>query len=123
MKIKKPSLKGMKNCEYLGHFGKEKYLSQGHNFSGKMELSKGEMGMSKDQPDYVVEITKPMEIGISPEKRAQIDAQLRRKEKNKRAIDRIKALAAGDEMTKDYVESEMKRREAVRSRIKKSRDY
>ncbi len=36
MKIKKPSLKGMKNTEYLGHFKEDKYIQDGHNFSGGM---------------------------------------------------------------------------------------
>ena len=38
MKIKKPSLKGMKNTKYLGHFAKDEYIQQGHNFSGTMPL-------------------------------------------------------------------------------------
>lgn len=31
MNIKKPSLKGMKNCEYLGRFCKDEFIQQGHN--------------------------------------------------------------------------------------------
>jgi len=31
MKIKKPSLKGVKSCEYLGHFAQDKYIQAGHN--------------------------------------------------------------------------------------------
>ena len=38
MKIKKPSLKGMKNTEYLGHFAQDEYIQQGHNFSGQVPL-------------------------------------------------------------------------------------
>lgn len=34
MKAKKPSLRGMRNCDYLGHFRKDKYISEGHNTSG-----------------------------------------------------------------------------------------
>lgn len=45
MKIKRPSLKDMKNCEYLGHFAQDKYIQQGHNDSkwpgDKMEKGKG----------------------------------------------------------------------------------
>lgn len=33
MKIKKPSLKGMKHTEYLGHFAQDKYMEKGHNLS------------------------------------------------------------------------------------------
>ena len=33
MKIKKPSVKGMKHTEYLGHFAKDKYMCEGHNTS------------------------------------------------------------------------------------------
>lgn len=29
--IKKPSLKGLKNVGYLGHFAKDKWISKGHN--------------------------------------------------------------------------------------------
>lgn len=123
MKIKKPSLKGMKNCGYLGHFGKEKYLSQGHNFSGKMEISKGEMGMSKDQPDYVVEISKPMEVGISSEKRAQIDAQLRRDIKNMKAVDKIKSDLADQEDRDRRLAPELERRMRMRAKMKRERDY
>ena len=39
MKIKKPSLKGMKNCGYLGHFAQDKYMEKGHNLSGKVLIS------------------------------------------------------------------------------------
>lgn len=34
MKIKQPSLKGMKNTKYLGHFAQDKYIQKGHNLSG-----------------------------------------------------------------------------------------
>lgn len=34
MKIKQPSLKGMKNTSYLGHFAQDKYIQKGHNLSG-----------------------------------------------------------------------------------------
>lgn len=33
--MKKPSIKGMKNTEYLGHFKKDKHIQSGHNTSGK----------------------------------------------------------------------------------------
>ena len=38
MKIKRPSLKGMKHTKYLGHFAQDKYIQQGHNFSGRFPL-------------------------------------------------------------------------------------
>jgi hypothetical protein len=41
MKIKKPSLKGIKNTEYLGHFAQDKYIEKGHNLSGKESLQAG----------------------------------------------------------------------------------
>lgn len=34
MKLKKPSIKGMKNVGYLGHFSQDKFIQQGHNDSG-----------------------------------------------------------------------------------------
>lgn len=123
MKIKKPSMKGMKNCGYLGHFAKEKYLCQGHNFSGKMDLTKGDMGMSKDQPDYVVEITKPMEVGISAEKRAQIDAQIRRDIKNKMAIEKMKESLADQEDRDRRLAPELERRMRMRAKMKQGGDY
>jgi len=48
MKIKKPSLKGMKNYGYLGHFVQDKYIQSGHNFSGKPDLKKSR-GRSPDE--------------------------------------------------------------------------
>lgn len=33
--MKKPSLKGMQNCGYLGHFAKDKHIQAGHNTSWK----------------------------------------------------------------------------------------
>lgn len=40
MKIKQPSLKGMKNTSYLGHFAQDEFIKQGHNFSGRVQMSK-----------------------------------------------------------------------------------
>lgn len=39
MKIKQPSLKGMKNTSYLGHFAKDEFIQKGHNFSGRVTVS------------------------------------------------------------------------------------
>lgn len=39
MKVKKPSLGGTKNCGYLGHFAKDKYMAEGHNTSLKVKLA------------------------------------------------------------------------------------
>jgi hypothetical protein len=39
MKIKKPSLKGMKNTKYLGHFAQDKYIQKGHNLSGVLPMT------------------------------------------------------------------------------------
>lgn len=33
--IKRPSVRGMKNMEYLGHFAQDKYLKMGHNDTGE----------------------------------------------------------------------------------------
>lgn len=38
MKIKRPSLKGMKNTKYLGHFAQDKYIKKGHNLSGSFPM-------------------------------------------------------------------------------------
>lgn len=32
-KIKRPSVKGMQNTGYLGHFSQDKYIQKGHNLS------------------------------------------------------------------------------------------
>lgn len=63
MKIKKPSLKGIKNCEYLGHFAQDKYLEQGHNFSGRESLAEGGARRAK----YRQKIKESLEKGESPE--------------------------------------------------------
>ena len=34
----KPSLKGMQHTGYLGHFAQDKFIQQGHNDDGKVEL-------------------------------------------------------------------------------------
>lgn len=36
---KKPSLKGMANTGYLGHFAQDKFIQQGHNDSGSMPIA------------------------------------------------------------------------------------
>ena len=38
MQIKKPSLKGMKNTKYLGHFAQDQYIQKGHNLSGIFDV-------------------------------------------------------------------------------------
>lgn len=49
MKIKKPSLKGQRNCGYLGHFSKDKYLCEGHNTSGRFAMTGGDLAKSIEQ--------------------------------------------------------------------------
>jgi hypothetical protein len=53
MKIKKPSLKGMKNTKYLGHFAQDKYIQQGHNFSGSYPLFRQQSELEKAQASNV----------------------------------------------------------------------
>lgn len=38
MKCKKPSLKGKPLYGHLGHFSQDKYIQQGHNDSGKVQI-------------------------------------------------------------------------------------
>ncbi len=38
--MKKPSLKGMQNTKYLGHFAQDKFLAKGHNSNGFVRLEK-----------------------------------------------------------------------------------
>jgi hypothetical protein len=38
MQIKRPSLKGMKNTKYLGHFAQDGYIQKGHNLSGIFDI-------------------------------------------------------------------------------------
>ncbi len=70
MKIKKPSLKGMKNTGYLGHFAQDEYIQQGHNFSGSPALfrepSQLEMMGPANPFDATAELSR---------RKAQVDAE------------------------------------------------
>lgn len=46
--MKKPSLKGLNNIGYLGHFSQDKYIQDGHNTSGTIILGSG-VGYNKDE--------------------------------------------------------------------------
>lgn len=63
MKIKKPSLKGIKNCGYLGHFAQDQYIQKGHNLSGREDISKG----AERRKRYREAIRKAISEGRSPE--------------------------------------------------------
>lgn len=41
MKMKRPSVKGMSNMEYLGHFAQDKYIQEGHNTSARPGIAQG----------------------------------------------------------------------------------
>lgn len=66
MKIKKPSLKGVKNCGYLGHFAQDQYLEKGHNFSG----NPGILEKEKEQ-EY---INAPMAYDFEEKRRRENEA-------------------------------------------------
>lgn len=131
MKIKKPSLKGMKNCGYLGHFAKEKYLCAGHNFSGKMKLSGGKqevmgppevMGPEEPKPEKV-SFSEPMDVSMSQEKRSQVDAQIRRQIKNMQAVEKIKEQVADVADRDRRLAPELERRLRMRAKMKARGDY
>jgi len=132
MKIKKPSLKGMKNCEYLQHFCQDKYIEQGHNFSGKISLSdyardNDPMSAVKEKrppsADYSVKFDEPMSIGVSSEKREKVSSQIRRQLKNMKAIEKIKD-AVSDVADRDRrLAPELERRMRMRARMKRERKY
>jgi inorganic triphosphatase YgiF len=70
MKIKKPSLKGMKNTEYLGHFAKDEYIQQGHNFSGQVPLFREPSQLEMMGPANPFDATNELS-----RRQAQVDAE------------------------------------------------
>jgi hypothetical protein len=49
MKIKKPSLKGIANTAYLGHFASDQHIQKGHNYSGKAYMSDPMSGVKSSE--------------------------------------------------------------------------
>lgn len=69
MKIKRPSLRGMKNCEYLGHFAQDKYIQKGHNFSGRPDLKKSK----RRSPDELI-ISEDSEVSSDSDGQSELDS-------------------------------------------------
>ena len=61
MKIKRPSLKGMKNTKYLGHFAQDKYIKKGHNLSGVLPVQE----MTTLQP----QVSNPFDVQVERQRR------------------------------------------------------
>lgn len=77
MQIKRPSLKGMKNTKYLGHFAQDKYMEKGHNLSGQFpmfrEPSQLEMMAAANPFDASAERQRRMQqIGVTEQQMAQM---------------------------------------------------
>lgn len=70
MKIKKPSLKGMKNTGYLGHFAQDEYIQQGHNFSGQVPLFREPSQLEMAGPANPFDATNELS-----RRQAQVDAE------------------------------------------------
>lgn len=65
MKIKRPSLKGMKNTKYLGHFAQDKYIEKGHNLSGVLPMTR-EVQMAQGSA------SNPFDLAAEQERRRDI---------------------------------------------------
>jgi hypothetical protein len=65
MKIKKPSLKGMKHTKYLGHFAQDKYIEKGHNLSGVLPMTR-EVQMAAGTA------SNPFDLAVEQERRRDI---------------------------------------------------
>lgn len=118
MKIKKPSLKGMKNCGYLGHFAQDKYMEQGHNYSGTPKLTDEE---EKKRQEY---LNAPMAWDIAEKKRrAEKKWREEIQPENKRIMEKNKAELAAEEAEKERrygMEADLRlvRRQAIKRRMK-----
>jgi hypothetical protein len=70
MKIKRPSLKGMKNTKYLGHFAQDKYMKKGHNLSGSFPMFREPSQLEMMGP------ANPFDVSAELKRRqAQVDAE------------------------------------------------
>lgn len=113
MKIKKPSLKGIPNTGYLGHFAMDKYIEKGHNFSGNPGMTDEE----KKRKEYE---DAPMAYDAAEKYRRQeaewkAGAKEREREERKRRMERaIRELKYGREA--DF-------REVIRSGMKRQKRY
>lgn len=106
MKIKKPSLKGMKNTGYLGHFAQDKYIQQGHNFSGKVPMKKSDnvrmwTAVTKKKDDEVkpgeqagpYEVMGP-DVNVSDETISKVEEIRSRAKKQRELTAKVNEIAA-----------------------------
>lgn len=132
MKIKKPSVRGMKHVGYLGRFQKDKFIQDGHNTTPKDKVEEvmigkpieygmiGTKSFDDEEPQQIE--SKPVSKKQESDYGKNRDAVEKLKnlmndrgEKNKSAIERVK-----DELALD---KRVKERERIRRKIKKSMDY
>lgn len=109
MKIKKPSLSGQKNCEYLGRFSKDEFIQQGHNGT-KLEDGYADAPMASESLDLLRKKQNEEWEAQRPERNKEL-----RRMKNRRAIERIKS-----EMTYG---PDAALREVIRSGMKRQKRY
>jgi hypothetical protein len=56
-KMKRLSVKGMKNMKYLGHFAQDKYMHKGHNLSGVYDFGSAVFGDSRQREKVLKDIS------------------------------------------------------------------
>lgn len=140
MKIKKPSVKGMKNTGYLGHFAKDKYMAEGHNTNAVMRM-KEKYGMQYSSEEERQRAFDQLEAMVGPkasEKRPgdKTSEQLRKESEIKSRNDayraalkkqnqtpegkrRIAEIEAADRASESRREEELIRRIRQRAEMKK----
>lgn len=137
MKIKKPSLKGMKHTKYLGHFAQDKYIRDGHNFSGSMPLFRepsqiemmgpsnpfdvrGELQRREQQVNTEVAALRKM----TPDNTAEMAAIQSEIDKTNAAIARGERWGGGigPRLMTDILATEQKQLEAAKSRSRAGRE-
>ena len=80
MQIKRPSLKGMKNTKYLGHFAQDGYIQKGHNLSGIFDIYRQPSAIEMMAPSNPFDASQERQrrmaqTGIKEEELAGIDPE------------------------------------------------
>lgn len=98
MKIKRPSLKGIKNTKYLGHFAQDKYIHKGHNLSGVFNVSRQPSAIEMMAPSNPFDITternrRIQQIGETQESYSQMPTSQQLLEQEQQALDQANRIA------------------------------
>ena len=105
MQIKRPSLKGMKNTKYLGHFAQDKYIQKGHNLSGVFDVYRPPSAielMAPANPFSAVEekARRTQQMGLTSEQLANSPTQqelVRQEEQAAAEISNLQPLLSDEE--------------------------